>query len=72
MLFAIPSPERYPERMSKPTKPLPAQQPEGAADYLVALAKRIETEVPEDELEALPRDGAKNHDHYLYGAPKKK
>lgn len=27
--------------------------------------------VPEEELAALPRDGSENHDHYLYGAPKK-
>ena len=28
--------------------------------------------VPEEELAALPRDGAEYHDHYLYGAPKNK
>ncbi len=58
--------------MSKPTKPQPAEQPESAAGFLVALAKRIEAEAPHEELDALPRDGAKNHDHYLYGAPKQK
>lgn len=27
--------------------------------------------IPEDVLEKLPTDGSHNHDHYLYGAPKK-
>ena len=29
-------------------------------------------DVPEDELAKLPTDGAKNLDHYLYGAPKRR
>jgi hypothetical protein len=31
----------------------------------------IGMQVPDDELEKLPRDGAENLDHYLYGAPKR-
>ena len=27
--------------------------------------------VPEEELDRIPHDGSVNHDHYLYGAPKK-
>lgn len=27
--------------------------------------------VPEDAWDELPADGAANHDHYLYGAPKR-
>ena len=27
--------------------------------------------VPPEERDGVPHDGAKNHDHYLYGAPKK-
>ncbi len=27
--------------------------------------------VPEDERDKVPHDGAENHDHYLYGAPKR-
>src|SRR5438045_7195332 len=28
-------------------------------------------QVPEEELDKIPHDGSINHDHYLYGAPKK-
>ena len=38
---------------------------------LLDLVKEIEETIPEDVLERLPKDGAENHDHYLYGAPKK-
>lgn len=27
--------------------------------------------VPSDEADKVPHDGSLNHDHYLYGAPKK-
>lgn len=27
--------------------------------------------VPPEERDRMPHDGAENHDHYLYGAPKK-
>ena len=39
--------------------------------YLLATAERIAKEAPESELEKLPKDGAANLDHYLYGAPKR-
>ena len=32
----------------------------------------ISSEIPLEEWEAIPSDGSINHDHYLYGAPKKK
>lgn len=31
----------------------------------------ISSRVPDEEWAKLPSDGAENHDHYLYGAPKK-
>ncbi len=31
----------------------------------------ISNEIPDEEWEKLPSDGSVNHDHYLYGAPKK-
>jgi hypothetical protein len=31
----------------------------------------IMKDVPESEWEKLPKDGARNHDHYIYGTPKK-
>jgi len=35
------------------------------------LAREISESVSLEEWEKLPSDGAVNHDHYLYGAPKK-
>lgn len=35
------------------------------------ILERVDREPPET-FEGLPTDGAINHDHYLYGAPKKK
>lgn len=31
----------------------------------------IMSEVPDEELKRLPPDLSENHDHYLYGAPKR-
>jgi hypothetical protein len=28
--------------------------------------------LPEEELRKLPHDGAEQHDHYIYGTPKKR
>lgn len=38
---------------------------------LWGAVKDLVAEIPDDVLEKLPVDGAENHDHYLYGAPKK-
>ena len=35
------------------------------------IAKEIGESIPLEEWEKLPSDGSVNHDHYLYGAPKK-
>ena len=35
------------------------------------VAREISESVPFEEWEKLPADGSVNHDHYLYGAPKK-
>jgi hypothetical protein len=60
---------RYAESMSTPTPKTRAKK-QSAAAYLVSLARKIEVEAPAEQLKRLPRDGAKNHNHYLYGAPK--
>ncbi len=39
---------------------------------LAGAVRDITAAIPQSELEKLPTDGAINHDHYLYGAPKKK
>ncbi len=33
--------------------------------------REIAADVPDEVWERLPRDGAEQHDHYLYGSPKK-
>ena len=34
-------------------------------------AVELMKDVPEDDLERLPTDGATEHDHYIYGTPKR-
>lgn len=44
---------------------------EPARRRLLDIVREIEETIPDDVLDKLPVDGAKNHDHYLYGALKK-
>ena len=39
--------------------------------HISEVIQEIMSDVPREEFETLPRDGASEHDHYLYGAPKK-
>ncbi len=36
-----------------------------------AEVREIMQDMPEEVWEQMPRDGAEQHDHYLYGSPKK-
>jgi hypothetical protein len=47
------------EKNSSQTKPISA------------IFENLSSELPLEEWSELPSDGAENHDHYLYGAPKK-
>ena len=38
---------------------------------LSAIFEELSNELPLEQWSELPADGAENHDHYLYGAPKK-
>lgn len=67
--FAKNTKMRYAENMSTRISKKPEKK-QSAAAYLVSLARKIEAEAPAEQLKHLPRDGAKNHNHYLYGAPK--
>ncbi len=42
------------------------------AALLRQMSEEIAAGIPSQELATLPKDGAKNHDHYLYGAPKRR
>ena len=35
------------------------------------IVQEISAQVPLEEWEKLPADGAEQHDHYLYGSPKR-
>jgi hypothetical protein len=35
------------------------------------IAHEISSQIPVEEWEGLPADGAEQHDHYLYGSPKR-
>ena len=37
---------------------------------LSAILEELSNEVPLEQWRELPADGAENHEHYLYGAPK--
>ncbi|MFN4830825.1 MAG: DUF2281 domain-containing protein [Pseudanabaena sp.] len=37
---------------------------------LLERVKEIQSQVPTEEWDKLPHDGAINHDHYLFGSPK--
>lgn len=41
------------------------------AKPISTIFEELSGELPLDEWKKLPPDGAENHDHYLYGAPKK-
>ena len=43
----------------------------GHAKPISAIFENLSDEIPLDEWKELPSDGAENHDHYLYGSPKK-
>jgi hypothetical protein len=41
------------------------------AKPISAVFEELSNQVPLETWRELPSDGAENHDHYLYGAPKK-
>jgi len=69
------------EHISRKVRLLPKAQQEQVRDFvdslcspprtLLDVVRDIESEIPDEIFEKLPTDGAHNHDHYLYGAPKK-
>ena len=45
---------------------------EETGESILKIVDRLNLNFPEEELEPLPSDGAEEHDHYLYGSPKKR
>ena len=50
---------------------LPGTVAEGAVPAIWDLMEEIWGTVPDEEVRKLPVDGATQHDHYLYGLPKR-
>ncbi len=48
-----------------------ATPPNGDDRPIWEVIGEISAEVPDEEWAKLPTDGAEQHDHYLYGSPKK-
>jgi len=68
----------YEDGVLKPTQPLPLQEHEKVRLTVEpqgpSLAERIAARaaaLPPEALERLPADGASQHDHYIYGTPKR-
>ncbi|MFO0967367.1 MAG: antitoxin family protein [Gemmataceae bacterium] len=68
----------YENGMLKPSEPLPLKEHEKVRITVEArqqsLAERIVTRahtLPPETLDRLPVDGASQHDHYIYGTPKR-
>jgi len=77
-LMAITVEAVYEDGVLKPAQPLPLQEHEkvsitveqkqpSLAERIAALAR----DLPPEVIDAWPTDGASQHDHYLYGAPKR-
>jgi predicted RNase H-like HicB family nuclease len=45
--------------------------PNSTGESLLDLFDEITADMTEYEIAQLPKDGAKQHDHYIYGTPKK-
>jgi hypothetical protein len=68
MSETVPKPELLP---IEPVEPFVLSEEDRHRPIWEVIAERVK-EIPEEELDKIPHDGAENHDHYLYGAPKKK
>ena len=46
-------------------------EPESTTRPIGVIFEELSSQIPFEEWAELPRDGAEQHDHYLYGAPKR-
>ena len=46
-------------------------QPESTRRPIGEIFEELNSQIPFEEWADLPRDGAEQHDHYLYGSPKR-
>lgn len=59
------------ERLRSAEPPQDSAPPVDGHDVLVRLFEGIWNEMSEEEIANLPTDLAEEHDHYIYGTPKK-
>lgn len=55
------------EMLKQSQEPLPSQDKRPIWEIITELS----SEIPMEEWAELPADGAEQHDHYLYGSPKR-
>jgi hypothetical protein len=67
MSETLPKPELLP---FEPGEPLVLSKEDQQRPIWELISERVER-IPPGVLEPMPDDGADNHDHYLYGAPKR-
>ena len=53
----------------KQTTPAPSSRPK--KKHIWDVAAELVAEIPDEDLVSLPVDGAAQHDHYIYGTPKR-
>jgi hypothetical protein len=58
-------------RNGDPTTPPTDHAARGCRKPLGAIAADLLHDVPDDDFAQLPVDGAEQHDHYIYGTPKR-
>jgi hypothetical protein len=62
-----------PDRTATPDEPRPSAPPEAAAATKPIWERILErtAAIPDEEYDKLPVDGAEQHDHNIYGTPKR-
>ncbi len=64
--------KRYTKTMIVPTEKTTKKQGKRHVGLeLLELMREATRDIPLEEFEKLPKDGAHQHDHYLYGTPKR-
>jgi hypothetical protein len=74
LLFVKARRERAGEQLSSNgiSKAAPVPETSERSDRPIwELFEEFAEDIPEDELAQLPTDGAEQHDHYIYGTPKR-
>ena len=56
---------------TKQQKTQPEVPAEESAPSVLDIFQAAREAIPEEEMQALPLDGAEQHDHYIYGTPKR-